>query len=164
MSVRPHSTAAAPAWSKRTTRRGRSRIGEDLKVLRVSRPRPRRRRRCRPCSRLDRVLGDAVHHGRLGSRAASRIVGTMSMTWWKLRADLSAAWMPFGQDTTLRCVCREVASHLLAPLERRVHRPRPAHGYRLTTSRCRNRQAALDVVQGLMALTDDVHVVEGADQ
>ena len=89
---------------------------------------PWRRRRCRPCSRpRSGCWVTPFTMAGWGSRAASRIVGTMSMTWWnceRISAGLDA--LRPGHDHRVACAA-EVAGHLLAPLERRVHRPGPAH-------------------------------------
>ena len=88
----------------------------------------RRRSPCPRCTHahaFDGKLLDAVDRRAPGCRA-SRMVGTMSMTWWNWRRMPPASVIWPGQDIATPGRPAEVRRHLLHPLERRVHRPRPA--------------------------------------
>ena len=57
---------------------------------------------------------------------ASRIVGTMSMTWWNWLRMPPLSLITFGQEIAMPCrYAAEVRGDLLGPRERRVERPGP---------------------------------------
>ena len=74
------------------------------------------------------LLRDAVDHVRRGMPVASRIVGTMSMTWWNWLRMPPLSLIDLGPgDRHALPRAAEVRGDLLGPRERRVEGPGPRH-------------------------------------